>query len=63
MTYGIKKPGKRPRILTTNGEFLSSRFVGIGAARHKEWKTRQCAEKHAKRLGGEVFPITDILHY
>lgn len=65
MTYGVKKSnGSTTMILTAQGEFLSHRFVGIGAAKEKEWKTRKGAARTAQRFGGEVFTITNnVMNY
>ncbi len=59
-TYGIKKTiGKGTALWTTTKEWISARFVGIGANHAaKEWKTRKGAQKNADRFGGEVFTIS-----
>ena len=67
MAYGIKKasntPSGKPSILTTNNDWVQTRFVGIGAYAAKEWKTRAGADRAAKRFGGEVFTITTTMNY
>ena len=68
MTFGIKKAASnvngKPSLFTTTNDWLSARFIGIGANHAaKEWKTRAGAERAAKRRGGEVFTITDTMNY
>jgi len=66
MTYGIKFELNGHVSLMTGNGWMSHRFVGIGAYQHKEWKTRQGAERAAKRwttVPAEVFTITNTLNY
>lgn len=71
MTFGLKKTiwsstsyGKTTKIQILSKEFISAKFVGIGAYQHREWKTRKGAERAAKHFAGaEVFEITDTLNY
>ncbi len=60
IAFGVKKAqGKGTALWTTGGEWMSARFVGLGANHSaKRWKTRAGAYKNASRLGGEVFTIT-----
>jgi len=63
MTFGIKKTSDangKPLLFTTVNNWISARFVGIGANHAaKEWQTRAGAERAAYQRGGEVFTITD----
>jgi hypothetical protein len=68
MTYGIKKasnaPSGTPSLLTTSGEWISARFVGVGSNHAaKQWKTEAAARRVAAIRGGAVFTITETMNY
>ncbi len=68
MTYGIKKasstPNGTPSLLTTSGEWISARFVGVGSNHAaKQWKTEAAARRVAAIRGGAVFTITETMNY
>jgi hypothetical protein len=63
MTYGIKKasstPNGTPSLLTTSGDWILARFVGVGSNHAaKQWKTEAAARRVAAIRGGAVFLIT-----
>ena len=63
-TYGLKKgtlaPHAKPFLLTTDNDWISARFIGLGSNHAaKEWKTEKGALNAAKRFGGVVFTIQD----